>query len=113
MRRDIRVAGLLIELFKVSLDGSDVRDDAIGGQIGEDLLKGRNCVFNGHCIDDQLRCKVLHLVQCGKALAIICEAQSSRVFLEDTHFMVEAEQIDEERSHLSCTHDKNLHFLSV
>ena len=82
---------------------------AVFWQIGQHLFKGRYGVFHGHGIDYQLRPEGLNLFQLLEAQAVVCEAQSSRIFLEDCHFVFKAQQVDEETSHLSCSKYKDFH----
>ena len=45
----------------------------------------------------------LDFVEGGEALTIIGEAHTLGIFFEDCHFVVKAQQVDEERAHLACT----------
>ena len=102
--RYIAHARTLIELLQISLHRGDITDDALLGQIGNHLFEHRDSIFQRDSIDEQLGLKLLDLLVGGKALTIIGKAHALRIAFEDSHLVVETQQVDEEASHLSCSH---------
>ena len=93
----------LVELLQSSLHRRDVADDAVFGEVWYHLLEGWYGVFHCHGVDDELWLELAYLLQFGEAQRVVCEAQSSGVFLEYRCLVLEAEQVEEEASHLSCS----------
>ena len=104
MGGDERVTGRQIVVLQPRLHARDVADDTVCRQIGHDFLEGRDGVFHRNGVDDQLRLELLHLLQTLKTVTVVGEPQASGVFLIHGYLVVEAEQVDEERSHLACSH---------
>ena len=102
---DIGMAALLVELLQARLHRGDVADDAVGGQQRQHLLVDGDGVLQRDGVDDQLWSEAGYLVDAGEALAVVGEPHALRVAVVDGHFMVETEQVDEERPHFACTKD--------
>ena len=109
VRRGISPPRRLIELFEARLDGGDVAEDTVLGQKGDDLAENGYGVLERDGVDDKLWGEGLDLSEFCEALTVVCEAHASGVALEHGHLMVEAEQVDEEASHLACSQYQNLH----
>ena len=103
VRRDVAHTTLFVKFFQIGFDTRDIADDALLGQVGNDLLEDRNGVLQRDGIDEQLGLKRAYLVVCGEALTIIRETHALRVALEYGDLVVETQQVDEETSHLACT----------
>ena len=91
-------------IVQIRLHRGDIADDALFGQIGNHLLEHRDSIFQRDSIDEQLGLKLLDLLVGGEALTIIGKAHALRIAFEDSHLVVETQQVDEETSHLSCSH---------
>ena len=85
----------VVEFMQAGLHGCDVADDAVAGEMRQQLLERRNGVFHRHGIDDELRTEHLHLLHLGKAIAVVGEAQALGILFVNCHLVVEAEQVDE------------------
>ena len=96
---------LFIEFLQTSLYRCNIRNDTVVREMWQHLFKGRKSVSYRHSIDDKLRTEHLYLLHFSKAVAVICETQTLGILLENCHLVIEAEQVDEETSHLSCSHD--------
>ena len=102
---DIAHTRRLVELLHICLHRGDVADDALLREIGNHLAEYRDCILQGDGIDKQLGLEPTHLVETGKALAVVGEPHPLGVALKDCHLMIKTQQVDEEASHLACAHD--------
>ena len=103
--RHIAHACLLVEILQVGLHRGNIADDTLLGQVGYHLLEHRNSVFQRDGIDQQFRLELLNFLIRREALTIVGKAHALGITLKDSHLVVEAQQVDEETSHLSCAHD--------
>ena len=110
VRAHVAEAALFVKLLQSRLHRCNVADDTVFREMWQQLLECRDGVFHGHSIDDEFRAEHLHLLHLGETVAVIGEAQSLGILFIYSHLVVEAEQVDEEASHLSCSHYQNSHF---
>ena len=99
---DIAESRGVVILLQVGLHRRYVADDTVLWQVRQHFLERRYGVFHCYGIYDEFRCELLHLVECGKSLAVVCKPHSLRVFLIHRRLVVETEQVEEETSHLTC-----------
>ena len=85
-----------VKLFQICLHTGDVADDTLLGEIRNHLLKDRNGIFQRNCIDEQFGLERLDLLVGREALTVVGEAHPFGIALEDGHFVVKAQQVDEE-----------------
>ena len=104
VRRYIAHTRRLVELLQIGLHRGDIADDTRLGQMGNHLLKHRNGIFQRHCVDQQLGLKRLDFLVGRKTLAIVCEPHAFGISLKHCHLMLKTQQVNEEASHLPCTH---------
>ena len=104
VRRNVTHARRFVKIFHISLYAGNIADDALLGQIWNDLFKYRDGVLQRDGIDKQFGLEGLNLLVGRKALTIIREAHAFGIALEDSHLVVETQQVDEERAHLACPH---------
>ena len=103
MGRDIAHACRLVEVLQISLYTSDVADDTLLGQVRDHLLEHRDGVLQRNGIDQQFGLKRLYFFEGRKALAVVGKPHALGVALKDCHLVIEAQQVDEEASHLACS----------
>lgn len=97
-------AALFVVLLKARLHRGYVAEDAVFlGQIGDDLVKYLQCVFEADGVDDEVCPEVAYLFQRGEPLGVVHETKSLGVYVIDCHFVVERQQVGEERPHLACS----------
>ena len=101
--RDKTSSCALIVVMKSCLYGCDVRENTLLWEIWYYLVEGRDGIFYRHCIDAQLWLEGAYLLKVCKTLTVICKTQTLRIILKNSHFMVEAEEVDEKRPHLACS----------
>ena len=89
MRRDITHASLFVEILQSCLYRSDVRDDAILREAGNNLLEDLDCILQCDSIDDEFGLEVLYLVERREALRVIEEPHPSGINLIDGTLMIE------------------------
>ena len=106
---DVGEAAAGVVFGQAGLDRGDVRDDAVGLEVGQHGVEGLEGAAECDAVDDQLGGEGLHLVGRGEAEGVIDETHAARVGLEDGHLVIEAEQVGEERPHPTRTEDEDLH----
>ena len=104
VRRYKAHTGLLIEVLQIGLYAGDIADNALLRQVRYHLFKHRDGIFQRYRIDEQFGLKGLNLVVGGETLTVVCKSHAFGISLKHSHFVVETQQVDEERSHLSCAH---------
>ena len=109
MRADKTETTLRIKLVQACLHTGNIADDTVLRQPGQHLLKGRQGVLHRHGIDDELGFELGYLLQLGEAQTVVGKAQPLGILLVYGHLVVEAEQVDEETSHLACSHYQYSH----
>ena len=107
------MATLLVKLLQPGLHRGYVAHDAVVGQIRHHFLEGRNGVFHRHGIYQELRAKLLYLVQRRKPAAVVSKPHPNRVFFIHRHLVVEAQQIKEKAPHLAGSHNQNPHITYI
>ncbi len=107
--RDVATACLFVILLETRLHRSDVGEDAILGQVGQEGVKHREGVFQRHGIDDQFGAEGLNLFKRCEALGVIHEAQTARVDVVNGSFVVETQEVYEECPHFAGAEDKDFH----
>ena len=93
---DIAHTRLLVKLFQIRLHTGDVADDTFLGEIRDHLLEDGNGVFQRNCVDEQFGLERLDFLIGREALTVVGEAHPFGVALKDSHFVVKAQQVDEE-----------------
>ena len=73
------------------------------------LVEDLKRVFERHTVDDQIGTEGVDLVHRGETLSVVEKTHTLGVHLVDGTFVVEGKQVDEKRTHLSGTENKNLH----
>ena len=102
--RYIAHACLLVKILQIGLYTGYIADDTLLRKIWYHLFKYRNCIFQRHCVYQQLRLEFLNLLERGEALTVISKPHAFGVSLKHSHLVVKTQQVDEERPHLSCSH---------
>ena len=92
-----------VEFLEAGLHRRDVAQDAVLRQQGNHLPEHVQRVFQRDGVDDQFGTEGLDFVRRGEPLRVVHEAQPFGVDVVHRRLMVEAEQVHEERAHLSCT----------
>ena len=113
VRGNIATPCLFVILFKSRLHRGDVGKDAILGQEGEYRVKYRKGIFQRYGIDDQLWAEGLNFFKRCEALGVIGKAQAVRVDVVNRSFVVETQEVNEERAHFSGAKDKDFHLLRL
>ena len=102
---DVAHTRRFVKFFHIRLHAGDVADDALLGQVGNDLLEHWDGVLQRDGVDEQFGTELLDLLVGGETLTVVGEAHPLGVALEDGHLMLKTQQVDEEASHLACAHD--------
>jgi hypothetical protein len=102
-------AGGLVEVLETGLYGRYVAQDAVLGQMGNDLLEDRQRVFEGDGIDYQFGFKLLNFLVGGETLRIVKEPHAFGVDFIDRHFVVKTEQVGKEGAHFSSSQNEYFH----
>ena len=76
------------------------------GNHGAEHIEG---VFQCDGIDDQLGAEGFNLFEGGEAEGVVHEAQAAGIYVVNSRFVIETEQVDKERTHLACSKDENSH----
>ena len=105
MRAHEAETALLVKLLQSGLYRSYVADNAVVREMWQHLFEGWQRIFYRHRIDDQFGAEHLYLFHLGEAVTVVGEAQSLGILLVNRHLVVETEQVDEETSHLTCSHN--------
>ena len=113
MRTHEAETALLVKLLQSGLYRSYVADNAVVREMWQHLFKGWQRIFYRHRIDDQFGTEHLYLFHLGEAVTVVGEAQSLSILLVNRHLVVETEQVDEETSHLTCSHNQYSHIFQV
>ncbi len=109
MGGDVAVTAVLIEVLEVGLHRSDVGEDALLRQMGEQRLEGGEGVFEADGVDEEFGGKGLDFFKGGESLGVVEKAQAVWVDVVDGGFMLETKEVGEERPHLSSAGNENLH----
>lgn len=109
MGGDVAVTAVLIEVLEVGLHRSDVGEDALLRQMGEQRLEGGEGVFEADGVDEEFGGKGLDFFKGGESLGVVEKAKAVWVDVVDGGFVLETEEVGEERPHLSSAGNENLH----
>ena len=103
VRGNVAAATRLVEFLHARLDRGDVAEDAVVGQEGKNLAKDVEGVFQRDGVDDQFGAEIAYLFQRGESEGVVHESQALGLNVIDGRFVLEAEEVHEEGSHLACT----------
>ena len=102
--RYIAHTSLFVKILQIGLHTGDIADDTLLRQVRYHLFKHRYSIFQRHCINQQLGLEFLNLLERGETLTIVSKPHAFGVSLKHSHLVVKTQQVDEERTHLSCSH---------
>ena len=102
-------AALTVELGQLGLDRSDVAQDAVLGQGGDDLVERVDGVLHRGGVDDELGGELAYLVERREAAGVVHKAQALRVDVIHCRLVLETEQVGEEGAHLAGSENQYSH----
>ena len=108
---DVAQSRLLVILPEARLHAGDVRNDAVLGQVRNDLVEDRKRIFERHGIDDKFWPESLNLLHRSETLRVVEKAHALGIYLIYGTFVFETQYVGKEATHLTGSQYKYSHRL--